>query len=341
MTSARHAFTVVLAGALALLASDTAMAGVDADPVTSDIAALAKTGAGSTGVVGVAAWRLDGTGPSVLLNPDARFPMASTFKVAVAGAVLKRVDDGSVSLDRMIPITLDEMVDSEVIQDRFIHPGVSLSVYNLLELMLTESDNTATDVMLRLAGGPAAVNAWVRAQGVDAFSVDGGTDEIIRRYYGVSADAGPFHQAMVAKFAAHPELARLDNGPNPAFDNDLRDSTSPRAMGHLLTRIWSGAALLPASNKILIAMMGRCRTGAGRLRGQMPADSPVAHKTGTIGGTVNDVGVVTLPGKAGQVVLAVFIKGSDATMDQREQTIAQIGRSVRDYFLFRNADTRP
>ena len=80
--------------------------------------------------------------------------------------------------------------------------------------------------------------------------------------------------------------------------------------------------------------MERCRTGAGRLRGLLPPDTLVAHKTGTIGGTVNDVGVMTLPQNAGQVVIAVFIKGSDASEAVREKTIAQIGRAVRDYYLF-------
>jgi len=67
----------------------------------------------------------------------------------------------------------------------------------------------------------------------------------------------------------------------------------------------------------------------------MPADTKVAHKTGTIGGTVNDVGVITLPGDGGQVVVAVYIKASDAPYEQRERTIAEIGRSVRDYYLHR------
>ena len=89
---------------------------------------------------------IDGRGPRVLINADKAFPMASTFKVAVAGAVLRqgrrrpglarpagagRVGDGW-SNPRASPTT-------------FSHPGVSVSVRNLLELMLTVSDNTATD----------------------------------------------------------------------------------------------------------------------------------------------------------------------------------------------------
>eukprot|EP01033_Poteriospumella_lacustris_P019967 gene19967-14544_t len=65
-----------------------------ATTLVADIASLSKPGAGSAGSVGVAAWRLDGKGPAALVNADVAYPMASTFKVAVAGSVLKRVEDG-------------------------------------------------------------------------------------------------------------------------------------------------------------------------------------------------------------------------------------------------------
>ena len=119
----------------------------------------------AAGEVGVAAWRLDGSGPRMLLNADEAFPMASTFKVAVAGALLGKVDAGALSLETMLPVDKSRYVESEVIADALIHSGVNLSVHNLLELMLTHSDNTATDVLTATAGGPAAVTTWVRGQG--------------------------------------------------------------------------------------------------------------------------------------------------------------------------------
>jgi beta-lactamase class A len=298
----------------------------------ADIRDLSKQGAGSAGMVGVAAWRLDGSGPRVLINADKTFPMASTFKVAVAGRVLERVDKGEVKLDRMLMIDPNRMVDSEVIADRFIHPGVSLSVYNLLELMLTQSDNTAADYMTEAGGGPAAVTDWVRRQHVANLRVDGDTDAIIRRFYGMGP--GPFPEALAAKVKSDPNIEAESLKPNAAFDADPRDTTTPVAMSELLSRIFNGKALSPASTKIMIGIMERCRTGVDRLRGLMPPGTEVADKTGTIGGSVNDVGVITLTDGAGSVVVAVYIKGSDAAYEAREKTIAQIGRAVRDYYLY-------
>jgi beta-lactamase class A len=62
----------------------------------------------------------------------------------------------------------------------------------------------------------------------------------------------------------------------------------------------------------------------------------VAHKTGTIGGSVNDVGVVTLPADGKKLVIAVLIKKSDRPVEDRERAIADIARSVRDYYLFKD-----
>jgi beta-lactamase class A len=258
--------------------------------------------------------------------------MASTFKVAVAGKVFDRLDKGELKLDQMVSISPDRLIESDVIASHFIHPGLSVSIYNLLEVMLTESDNTATDYLVDAAGGPGAVTAWVRAQGVEGLRVDGGTDAILRRFFNLGP--GPFSAVVAASAKADPQMEAKGSLPQAAFDNDPRDTASPDQMARLLTRIFSGQALSADSTRTMIAIMERCRTGAARLRGMLPLDAKVAHKTGTIGGTVNDVGVITLPQDAGQVVVAVFIKGSDAPEDAREKTIAQIGRAVRDYYLF-------
>lgn len=288
----------------------------------------------SGGVVGVAAWRLDGKGPRILLNGSEAFPMASTFKVAVAGTILAGVDSGRLKLDQMVPVEPDMLVPSDVIAENLIHPGISLSVYNLLELMLTHSDNTATDVLQKLAGGGEAVTAWLRKQGVEGQRIDRDTHGLLRDFFGVDA-RGLKGWEEAAK--ANPGLEARGDHPLPSFDNDPRDSSTPEAMGQLLTLIYSGQALSADSTQVLRGIMERCRTGAARLKGLLPAGTVVAHKTGTIGGTVNDVGVMTLPGDAGQVVIAVFVKKSDLPYEKRERAIAEIARSVYDFYLFNPA----
>lgn len=299
--------------------------------IDRDIADIYSAGVGLHGTLGVAAWRLDGRGPTILYHADEAFPMASTFKVAVAGTLLARIEAGQLNLDKMITIDPDREIDSPTIAERLIHPGIALSVYNLLELMLTDSDNTATDYLLDEVGGPAAVTAWVRSQGVQNLRVDGGTDAIIRRY--LRMGPGPFPHVLKEALARNPELLARADQPDAMFDNDPRDTASPLAMAQLLTRLFTGTALTAEHTRLLAEIMARDRTGLDRLRGMMPPGTGVASKSGTIGGTINDVGVITLP-DASKVVVVVFIKASDAPIPVREKTIAQVGRTVRDYYAY-------
>jgi len=284
------------------------------------------------GVVGVAAWRLDGHGPRVLVNADQRFPMGSAFKIAVAGAILSKVDRGELSLDQLVPVDHSMMVESEGLASTFKHPGVSVSIRNLLELMLTVSDNTATDVLTKLAGGPAAATSWVRAQGVAGLRVDRDTAGILRDFF--SIPAGSFPEALEAARKADPKLDEKGDKPNPAFDNDPRDTSTPEAMAGLLQRIFMGKALKSESSKLLTDIMERNTTGKARIRGRLPEGTVVADKTGTIGGSLNDAGIITLPNNAGRLIVVVFIKQSKKPFEDRERVIADTSRALYDYFLF-------
>jgi beta-lactamase class A len=105
-------------------------------------------------------------------------------------------------------------------------------------------------------------------------------------------------------------------------------------MAQLLTRIWRGEALSRESTTLLLDILRRVSTGADRLKGLLPPGTVVRHKTGTIGGTTNDVGIIELPDGAGNVAIAVYVKGSTKEVPVRERAIAQIARAAYDYFLF-------
>ena len=99
--------------------------------------------------------------------------MASAFKLPVAVQIMTLVDEGKLTLDKMVSLAPQDLhPGSGKITELFFHPGVSLSIANLMELMLVISDNTAADVVLREAGGPAAVTARMRALGLNGIRVD-------------------------------------------------------------------------------------------------------------------------------------------------------------------------
>ncbi len=292
-------------------------------------AAIERVASGLAGRIGFAAQEIGGK-EVIAFNGDETFAMASTYKVAIATAILDRVDRGELRLDQMVEITPDMMmIGDAALSDTFVHPGLQLSVANLIEVMITESDNTATDISMGLAGGPAAVTKYLRRLGITDFRVDRTTGEIIGEFYGLPGPA-TMKVAMEA-FVTRPELMTIMGDRNLDFEADPRDQSTPLAMLQLLLAIDSGAATSAKSRDFLIDVMSRTRTGAGRLKGLLPRGTPVAHKTGTIGGVANDVGYITLP-DGRRFAIAVFTKSSETSEADRDRAIAEVARSLFDYF---------
>ena len=302
--------------------------------LAAEVERLAKN---ARGTVGVAAYHLE-TGRGITLNGDVRFPMASTYKVPIAVQILSMVDDGALSLRDMIELTEDDIyLTASAISDLLDDPGVQLSIHNLLELMLQISDNIATDILFREAGGAKAVTGKMAEHGVDGIRVDRTTWALIANWLG-RADVTVEGGIHPNDFRTLLEAERTDEdlaANNAAFNADPRDTATPAAMASLLQRIWEGDILSEESSRLLIDIMYRCQTGEARLKGSLPPGTAVAHKTGTIGETTNDVGIIDLPGDAGHVVTVVYIKESKLESNAAmEPVIAQIARAVHDYFVF-------
>lgn len=285
------------------------------------------------GRVGVA-FRLVETGEGGAVAGGERFPMASTYKVAIAGALLTLVDKGQVSLDQMVSVTQRDFDQTGEVADRLIHPGITLSVANLMELMLTQSNNTATDKMLELAGGPAAVTTWLRANGIADMQVDRSVNDVLNDFYG-TPEGSPFAKQFMARGLSDADIEKVAYSARAAFEKDPRDTSAPTAMVDLLAKLLAGSLLKPESRTFLIGVMERCETGQARLKGLLPQGTIVAHKTGTLGGALNDVGMITLPGGRGHLLIAVYTKSSSLPGPQRERAIAEISRSLFDYFAMR------
>lgn len=265
----------------------------------------------SDGAVGIAVRNLQSS-ETVGINTDTMFPMASTYKVAVAGKILSLADAGSLSLDERLP-----------------RLGASLPVMNLMDLMLTHSDNEATDALVARAGGPQAVNGWLQSIGIRGQRVDSNTRTLLARAKEVTA-AGD-ENAMEATLSARDRDAR--DLPNIAFAMDPRDTSTPRAMNDLLSAITHGKALKGRSTAMLLSIMARCKTGKARIVAMLPPGTPVAHKTGTLNGIGNDAGIVTLP-DGRMFAISVFIMKDRRGHVSRDRIMAEAARAAYDYFLF-------
>lgn len=301
------------------------------DHLKQEVARLEKL---SGGTVGLGVIHLE-SGTRLMYNNDQHFPMASSYKVPIAVQLLKKVEAGQLRLDSMVLLTEKDIhPGSGTISKLLDDPGVALSALNLMELMLLISDNSATDLCMRLAGGPDAINNMMKKNGIKGISVDRPTVALICNWLGI--DLAADENMSMAEFGKALEKVSEEQREKAAkaFDNDLRDQSTPEGMAGLLQKIWHGELLNKEHTALLLDIMYRCETGTGRIKGILPPGTQVAHKTGTIGGTTNDVGIIDLPGEAGHVIAVVFVKESDVSVAEREKAIAHIARAVYDYFLF-------
>ena len=331
MTWTLHKFSCGAAFLVTMFSLCVASLAQTSDPALQrlerEMARLAKA---SGGVTGVTALQLE-TGRRVSVNGIERFPMASSYKVPIAVQLLTLVDQGKVRLDQMIELKASDLhPGSGTLTNLFKQPGVALSVRNLMELMLLISDNSATDVCLRLAGGGEAVTTRMKELGINGITVSRPTIGLISDWRGV-AESDWSSAELKYKRTLNDEEGKAAA---KKFDADVRDTATPEAMADLLVKIYRKDILKPASAELLYDIMRRCQTGEARLKGILPVGTEVAHKTGTIGGTTNDVGIITLPDNAGHVAIAVFIKSSEKETAQRERVIAELARAAHDFFLF-------
>ncbi len=263
--------------------------------------------------------------------------MASTVKVAVAVNILDLVDKGRINLTSHIPVERSEPAPEGPLGDTKWRPGLSFPVSVLLESMIIKSDNTATDVLYRLAGGPAAVHAYLQSMGLKDIYPARYIRELLRDVLSIPAPASSTTSLVDQFRRMSPQQASERRAKayraNPSYDADPRDQATPSAMLELLCKIWREDGVSGPARSMLLSMMERCTTGSKRIRGRLPAGTVVADKTGTLAGTVNDVGFITLPDGKGHIAIVVLIKGSEATSDTRETVIADIARLLYDYFL--------
>jgi beta-lactamase class A len=289
------------------------------------------------GVVGVSIKHLE-SGTALAVNGDEPFPMASTFKLPLLVELHAQARAGRQNWDEPIDVTSrDQHLGSGDLTPLYDPPGVTLSLRNLANLMMMISDNSATDICLARAGA-ANVTARMRALGITGIRLDRSCQELILDYTGrdtaklkdLARDdlrealrREPRAETLEARFAADDRLAA-----------DPRDTATPNAMAALLERIWRGQAVDRAASDAMLDLLKRCRTGENRLKGLLPRGTEVAHKTGSIGGVINDVGIIYLPDGAGHVAIAVMSKRTRAATEDVERTIAHIARYAYDYYLF-------
>ena len=253
------------------------------------------------GHIGVEAVILE-TGQSVSFNSHDHFPMQSVYKFPIAMTVLRQIDEGKINLDQKIRVEKSDFVGEaqhSPLRDQFPN-GADVTIGELLRLAVSESDGTASDMLLRLAGGFRAVQTYLGELKVN-------------------------------------EMIVLDTEKELGQDQaaQYRNWASPEGGVALLRAFYEKRGLSEKSTELLIKLMTETLTGQKRLKGLLPAGTIVAHKTGTSGtkdgitAATNDIGIINLP-NGNHLAIAVFVADSPADETTREKVIAEAAKAVWD-----------
>jgi beta-lactamase class A len=262
---------------------------------------IASIAAGAKGRVSVAC-SLPGVELDCDFHAGAQVPMQSVFKFPLAIAVLQRVEAGKLSLDQPVRFLPSDRYPGthSPLQDAHPEANVDVPLLELLHLSVSFSDNVATDILLRIIGGPAAVQRSLNGLG--------------------------FPQLHVLDS----EAAMHDNE-----QRQYRNDATPGAMVGLLRRVADRSPLTPEHTALLDQWMQEPTASPNRIRGQLPPRAVVSHKSGSSGtekgmtAATNDVGLIRLP-DGRRLALAIFITDSPKETVALEPVIAGIAKVIYD-----------
>lgn len=321
--------------------------GQDPQSILNKIDKIAKS---ANAIVGVTAIQIE-SNKRISYNSTKPCFMASTVKVPIAITLLNRVDNKQESLDRVLQLNAeDSVLGSGGLYISLDKSPTNVSIKRLLTLMLINSDNSATDAILKEINGPNTVQKRLDNLGLKNIRVD---RTILQEMFAASGASLQYlsqphsHKSLETLFDSVPVANKLRAW--KVLETDLSDTTTSDDMALLLAKLYKQQLLSPESTKLLIHIMMQCRTGKSRIKSLLPPNTVVAHKTGTwsidssqrllknpesknLFRFASDVGIIALPKNKGHLALAVYVKSKTVGPD-RNRVIAEVSKILYDYFV--------
>lgn len=274
----------LLASAVLFLLS---AAPLQAETVIDAARAIEAELGGRVGVV----LRAPSSTPLAAWRADERFPLSSTFKTPLCGAVLARMDAGQEQRGRRVVYEADALVTYSPVTEK--HVGQGMTIDQLCAATITLSDNTAGNLLLKTLGGPAGMTAFLRSLG----------DTVSR-------------------------LDRWETALNEGTPGDLRDTTSPAAITSTLETLLFSEALSADSRTQLETWMQQDQVADALIRKHLPTGWTIGDKTGAGGhGSRSIIAVIRTP-QGAPWLAAVYLTGNKASMEARNAAIARIGAAM-------------
>lgn len=218
------------------------------------------------------------------------FPFESTFKIIGVATILKQSMENSHLLQQKLTYTKQDLVYWSPVTEKHLAEGMTIS--ELCEAAITFSDNTAINLLIKKLGGPEVVTAFALSIGDNTFRLNNW----------------------------EPEL-----NSNPS---DLRDTSTPAAMGGNLQELALGNTLASTQREQLLNWLKANTTGNSRIRAGVPKGWVVGDKTGTARsyGVTNDIAIIWPP-EAPPIIMAIYLSTQNKNDTKKhDDIIASVSR---------------
>jgi beta-lactamase class A len=253
------------------------------------------------------------TGEEIAINADETMDTMSVIKIPLMAEVFRQIEAGKFALtDRVTLKESDKRPGTGVI--RSLDAGASLTIKDLITLMIIVSDNSATDMLFEKVGGVDPVNKLMQSYGLSSIKA--------------TAPSDVWFKAL----RAEPDLWKFHTEGKTPYG-----LSSPRDMGRLLERIHKSEVVSKQASEQMLQIM-RGQVYSSRLP-KYVTGFRVPHKTGDFLPYIgNDVGILESANR--HIVISVFTARHNGIGPNLEDAIGRIAEQVANYFAYREIVTR-
>lgn len=246
-------------------------------------------------------------GEEIAIDADRQMDTMSVIKIPLMAEVFQQVKDRKLALDTRYTVTKEDMLPGTGVL-RSLDPGASVTLKDLITLMIIVSDNTATDILYRKVGGPEVVNTRMRALGL------------------AQTRAPAPARAWFDALRSAPSAEQFHREGKHPFG-----LSTPREIGRLLEMMERGTLVDKAASDQMLQIM-RAQLYRTRIP-RLLSGYRIPHKTGDFLPYIgNDVGVLESQGTT--VVLSIFTANHFGSGDTLEEGIGRVSREIAAYFAY-------
>lgn len=267
------------------------------------------------------------------VNGGQRFSLQSVVKLLTGVAAMDAVEHQGWHLNDPVLIRRQDLsIAHQPLAALVGQDGYRTTIDDLIRRAINDSDSAANDVLMDRLGGAQAVNAFLQRKGIKGMRVDRDERHLQTETIGLRWKPEYVDVALLKKDIA--ELPDdLHTSAYLAYQKDVRDTATPRAMVQFLEHLAAGDLINAAATQYILEVMEKTATGVDRLKAGLRPGWRVGHKTGTSGTwkrltvATNDVGILTAPdGK--RIFVAVFVADSKASDAERAAFIAKVAAEI-------------